>query len=150
LEVRPPQVRSENQYEPRVGLYAQVRTPTGRLHILNTHLDPAAEPTYRHQELIRLLAFARRTVPEAEPLILGGDLNARDDTPDIAALTLTFTDAWRRCGDDGPGHTFPAHAPDRRIDYLLLRGLSCSRSEVLVTHASDHRPFIVTIIGQRR
>ncbi len=144
LEVRPPQLRSENQYEPRVGLYARVRTPLGPLHVLNTHLDPAAEPTYRHQELIRLLAFARRTVPEAEPFILGGDLNARDDTPDIAALSLTFVDAWRRCGDGGPGHTFPAHAPDRRIDYVLMRGLSCSRAEVLVTQASDHRPFIVT------
>lgn len=145
LAVSPPQARSENRYEPRVGLYAQVRTPAGRWHVLNTHLDPAGEPTYRHQEIMGLLAFARRMVPENEPLILGGDLNAREDTPEIAALSLVFVDSWRRCGDRGPGHTFPAHAPDRRIDYLMLRGLSCSGSEVLVTQASDHRPFIVTI-----
>jgi endonuclease/exonuclease/phosphatase (EEP) superfamily protein YafD len=77
--------------------------------------------------------------------VLGGDLNARADTPDIAALSFSLTDAWHRCGDGGAGHTFPAHAPDRRIDYLLLRGLTCTRAEVVTTDASDHRPLLVTI-----
>ena len=94
------------------------------------HLDPAAEPGYRHQELIPLLAFAQRALQPGQALVLGGDLN---------------TDAWRRCGDGGAGHTFPVHAPDRRIDYLLLRGLTCTRAEVVTTDASDHRPLLVTI-----
>jgi endonuclease/exonuclease/phosphatase family metal-dependent hydrolase len=146
LEVRPPQARSENRYEPRVGLYAQVQSPFGRLHLLNTHLDPAAEPTYRYQELIRLLAFARRNVPEDMPLLMGGDLNARDDTPDIAALTFSLTDSWRRCGGASPGHTFPANAPDRRIDYILMRNIDCTNAQVVETQASDHRPLLVTVV----
>jgi endonuclease/exonuclease/phosphatase family metal-dependent hydrolase len=146
LAVHPPQARSENRYEPRIGLYARITTPLGPLHVLNTHVDPAGEPTYRHQEMIGLLAFARRTVPPTERFILSGDLNARDDTAELAALTFSLTDAWQRCGDGGAGHTFPASAPDRRIDYVLMRGLSCTRAEVVSTQASDHRPLLVTIV----
>ena len=72
-------------------MYAQVRTPTGPLLVLNTHLDPAAEPTCRHQELIRLLVFTARSLQHDQPLVLGGDLNARAGTADIAALALSFT-----------------------------------------------------------
>lgn len=144
LPVQPPQERS-GTYEPRVGLHVIVRAPVRSFHVVNTHLDPAAQATYRHQELIILLAHMQRSVPPGTPLIFGGDLNARPETPDIGALAFGFTDAWGRCGGGGPGFTFPAHAPDRRIDYLLLRGVRCRTAEVLETRASDHRPLLITI-----
>lgn len=145
LPVQPPQERSGTSYEPRVGLHAIVRAPARTVHVLNTHLDATAQTTYRHQELINLLAHMRRSIPEGAALIFGGDLNARPETPDLGALTFNFTDAWARCGGGGPGFTFPAHAPDRRIDYLLLRGVRCRSAEVLETRASDHRPLLITI-----
>jgi endonuclease/exonuclease/phosphatase family metal-dependent hydrolase len=145
LEVQPPQERSGGAYEPRVGLHVSARTPRGDVHIVNTHLDPAAQPTYRHQEIIGLLAHIARTVPEQAALILGGDLNARPDTPEIAALTLAFTDAWTRCGTGGPGHSFPAHQPDRRIDYIFFRSSHCASARVIDVRASDHRPVIASV-----
>jgi endonuclease/exonuclease/phosphatase family metal-dependent hydrolase len=144
LNVLPKQERS-GTYEPRVGLHVIVRTPAGPLHVVNTHIDPAAEPTYRHQEVMGLLAHIRNHGAAAAPLVFGGDLNARPTTPEIAALSLSFADSWAQCGNGGAGYTFPAHAPDRRIDYLMLRQLSCTQAEVVETQASDHRPFLITI-----
>jgi endonuclease/exonuclease/phosphatase family metal-dependent hydrolase len=144
LEVKPPQERS-GTYEPRVGLHAVVRTARGVLHIVNTHIDPAPEPTYRHQEVVNLMAHIARTVPAEATLIFGGDLNARANTPEIAALSLAFLDSWQRCGDGGPGFSYPADKPDRRIDYVWLRSATCSSARVLDTQASDHRPLLVEV-----
>jgi endonuclease/exonuclease/phosphatase family metal-dependent hydrolase len=145
LAVSPPQDRSGSEHEPRVGLHVVVATPAGPLHIVNTHIDHGGAPTYRHQEVMGLLAHVARHVPADARLILGGDLNARPDTPEIAALSLIFGDAWTRCGDGGAGHTFPAHAPDRRIDYILMRHVGCRDARVIDTQASDHRPVMATI-----
>ena len=149
LEVAPTQERSGASYEPRSGLHAIARTPDGPVHIVNTHLDPAAAPTYRHQEIIGLLAHIARTVPPDAPLILGGDLNARPDTREITALTLVFMDAWQQCGN-GPGYSFPANAPDRRIDYVMLRDVACSTARVVEGQASDHRALLVTLGAGRQ
>jgi endonuclease/exonuclease/phosphatase family metal-dependent hydrolase len=148
LQVQPPQDRSGSTHEPRVGLHVIVVTPWGPLHVLNTHIDSAPTTTFRHQEVIQLLAHVRdHTGPMS--VIFGGDLNARPDTPEIAAITLAFRDSWARCGDGGPGFTFPAHAPDRRIDYLMLRGFDCTSVRVLDSQASDHRPILAILKAER-
>jgi endonuclease/exonuclease/phosphatase family metal-dependent hydrolase len=145
LTVQPPQERAGGSFEPRVGIHVAARTPRGAVHIVNTHLDPAGEATFRHQEVIRLLAHASANVPPDAALIVGGDLNARPATPEIAALRLVLADAWARCGDGGPGFSFPAHQPDRRIDYILFRGMWCSSARVIDTEASDHRPVLAIL-----
>jgi endonuclease/exonuclease/phosphatase (EEP) superfamily protein YafD len=39
--------------------------------------------------------------------------------------------------------TFPASAPDRRIDYLYVAGATrCESAQVLASEASDHRPLV--------
>ena len=149
LEVTPPQERSGALYEPRIALHAIVRAPHGAVHIVNTHLDPGGAPTYRHQEIIGLLAHVAYTVPPDAPLIVGGDLNARPNTREIVALTLTFSDAWTQCGAGAAGYSFPAHAPDRRIDYVMLRLSRCTSARVLDVQSSDHRPLLVTLIPGR-
>jgi endonuclease/exonuclease/phosphatase family metal-dependent hydrolase len=149
LEVTPPQERSGASYEPRIALHAIARAPHGAVHIVNTHLDPGAAPTYRHQEIIGLLAHLAYTVPPDAPLIVGGDLNARPNTREIAALMLVFSDAWAACGSGGAGYSFPAHAPDRRIDYVMLRRSRCTNARVLDAQPSDHRPLLVTVIPVR-
>jgi endonuclease/exonuclease/phosphatase family metal-dependent hydrolase len=146
LKVDPPQARSGNSYEPRIALHVRVRGARGPIHVINTHLDPGAPGTYRRQELIAALAHMKVHVPTGEPLLFGGDLNARPNTDDIQAVSLALTDAFDACGaSDRPGETFPAHAPDRRIDYIFYRGARCRTARVLETQASDHRPMLVTI-----
>lgn len=149
LKVEPPQDRSGSRHEPRVALHAIVRSPMGRLHVVNTHIDPAGAGTYRKQEVIGLLARIQRAAPASEPLLFGGDLNTRPDTDEIAAVSLSLEDAWDACGE-GAGDTFPAHRPDRRIDYVFFRHARCLHARVPDTLASDHRPLLVTLEILRR
>jgi endonuclease/exonuclease/phosphatase family metal-dependent hydrolase len=143
LKVEPPQERS-GTYESRIALHVLVRTQYGALNVVNTHLDPAATGTFRKQELIGIMSHMRQKIAEEAPLVFGGDLNARPNTDDIHAVSFGLTDAFALCGS-GTGETFPAHAPDRRIDYLFLRQARCSSARVIDTRASDHRPMIAII-----
>jgi len=146
LPTDPPLKRSNGSEDPLVALYIVVATPAGRVHVLNTHLTAEGPGTYRKQQLVALLAHARRLVPPDEPLIVGGDFNARPDSDEIAATTLALEDAWVACGAGADaGNTFSAHAPDRRIDYIFLRGLRCDDARVHATTASDHRPIVARL-----
>lgn len=149
LKVEPPQERSGTSHEPRVGLHALVRAPFGTVHVLNTHIDPGGAGTFRKQEVIGLLARIRRAVPAEAALVFGGDLNTRPGTDEIAAISLSLQDAWLGCGAGG-GETFPARAPDRRIDYVFSRRARCLHAQVPETQASDHRPLFVTLEIPRR
>ncbi len=143
LTVTPPEERSGGSYEPRVALFVRVQTDAGPLPLLNTHLGTGS-PVYRRQEMVDLLAAVHRLTGRSGPVIVGGDMNARPDTPEIGAASLALEDAFASCGN-GPGESFPADAPDRRIDYLLLRGVACGSARVADTRASDHRPLVLTI-----
>ena len=142
LVTDPPPDRAGGVREPRVGLHATIETPAGPLHVLNTHVDAAAAPGFRRQEILLLLAHVARTVPDTSHVVLGGDLNARPDSDEMQALRHGFTDGFALCGT-GSGETFPAHAPDRRIDYLWYRGGSCVAARVLIGTASDHRALVL-------
>lgn len=144
LKVEPPQERSGRSYEPRIALHVVVHTPRGPVHVINTHLDPSGSGTFRKQELVAALAHMKQLVPPKAALIFGGDLNARPDTEDIGAVSFALTDSFVSCGT-GAGETFPAHGPDRRIDYIFLRHARCTTARVLETQASDHRPLLTII-----
>lgn len=144
LKVEPPQERSGGSYESRIALHVMVRTEHGDINVVNTHLDPAAAGTFRKQELIDIFSHMRQRIGAEAPIVFGGDLNARPATDDIQAVGFALTDAFASCGS-GTGETFPAHAPDRRIDYLFLRHARCSTARVVNTRASDHRPMLAII-----
>jgi endonuclease/exonuclease/phosphatase family metal-dependent hydrolase len=128
-------------YEPRSLLHVELE---GGVHVLNTHLDHQAEPLFRHAQLVQLLAYAAEAIPRGARTVLGGDLNARPDAPEVRALAIAFTDAWAACGE-GDGYTFRTDRPDRRIDYVWLAGLGCSAARVLDRPLSDHLPVIVDV-----
>lgn len=130
--------------EPRVMLHVVLATPTGELHVINTHLDHHAYSVARNAQVLQLLAYGAQDVPKGARLVLGGDLNARPDAVEVRALGAVFDDAWPGCGT-GPGHTFRADQPDRRIDYLMLLRVDCTRAQVIDSDISDHRPLIVDV-----
>ncbi len=144
LRVEPPQERSGGVYEPRIALHVVARSPVGTIHVVNTHLDPAGTGTFRKQELIGVMAHMARHVPQDAVLVFGGDLNARPDTDDIQAVAFSLRDSFADCGE-GAAETFPSHAPDRRIDYIFLRGARCTTARVLDSQASDHRPLLTIL-----
>ncbi len=148
LEVTVPEELADRSYEPRSLMHLVVETPLGDLHVLNTHLDHHPEPVFRQQQLFRILAHLAEEVGQGgkgEMVVLGGDLNAEPDAVEIRALGLYLTDPWETCGE-GPGHTFRADDPVRRIDYLLLRGARCTGARVLESTLSDHRPLVVDVV----
>jgi endonuclease/exonuclease/phosphatase family metal-dependent hydrolase len=143
LKVDLPQDRSGSTYEPRIILHVSVTTPRGAVDVINTHLDAGGPGLFRRQELIAALAHMKQKTGQA-PLVFGGDLNARPDTDDIQAVSLVLTDTFAACGA-GSGDSFPAHAPDRRIDYIFFQRARCVSARVLETQASDHRPLLAII-----
>jgi endonuclease/exonuclease/phosphatase (EEP) superfamily protein YafD len=94
-----------------------------------------------------LLAVRDSLVRAGARVVVGGDLNARPSSAELQPLGAAgWRDSWAACGG-GPGFTFPAAAPDRRIDYLFLPpGLGCRRATVLPELASDHRALLVELV----
>jgi endonuclease/exonuclease/phosphatase family metal-dependent hydrolase len=109
-----------------------------QIHFFNTHLDFRPDPAARVRQVAAMMAIMEET--EA-PLFLIGDLNARPGAPELAPLLAILRDAWE--GQDDPGYTFPSHAPDRRIDYILHSEHFRVRCIIVAgTEASDHLPIV--------
>jgi len=81
-----------------------------------------------------------------ESLVLLGDLNATPDAPEIAEITKDLTDTWLEAGV-GPGYTYDAANPTKRIDYVLTSGGVVARTAaVATTDSSDHLPVVVDVV----
>lgn len=119
-----------------------------RIHVFDTHLDYRADPRVREQQVAAMLRVMENV---AVPVILMGDLNAPPHAPEIRPLLGLLSDGWRRvhadASVDGSGFTYPAAAPVRRIDYVLVSDHFDVRYAVVpVTTASDHRPVVVDLV----
>jgi endonuclease/exonuclease/phosphatase family metal-dependent hydrolase len=123
-------------------LEAIVDVRGARIHVFNTHLDYRADPRVRVQQVAAMLdLLGERTAP----LILMGDLNASPDTPELRPLLTRLQDAWS--GSQDAGHTYPASAPRRRIDYVLLSGhFTVTAARIVPGVASDHLPVVVDVL----
>ncbi|MGC7098850.1 endonuclease/exonuclease/phosphatase family protein [Amycolatopsis lurida] len=102
------------------------------LRFFVTHLDHRPDPAVRTAqvgEMLRVLG----------PGVLAGDLNAGPAAPELRPLF----DRLPPTGVDGA--TFPAGAPDRRLDYVLssLAPIATRIPDEPVT--SDHRPVLATV-----
>lgn len=128
--------------EPRSALTARIRLePSGReVLVAGIHF-------YRTEE--ERLAQAR-TVMEIfqdtdDPVLLVGDFNSLPGSPVMELLASQ----WEVPVKAGPPETFPADAPDREIDFVLVRapgGFRVLDYRVLdETVASDHRPILMVL-----
>ena len=121
----------------RRGLAAAHLEVGGRpIAVVTTHLD--LEPSARLDSARRV----RSALPTG-PVVLTGDVNEEPGGPAWAALGAGLTDARH-----GLGPTFPASAPERRLDGVWVSpGLAVVRAEVVVAAgvASDHLPLLVEL-----
>jgi endonuclease/exonuclease/phosphatase family metal-dependent hydrolase len=118
--------------EPRVAVAAVLDGPFGQFTVCNTHLSFI--PGWNVWQLRRLLASLAGT---REPLVLIGDLNME---PPLVA----------RVGGLRPlatADTFPAEAPVRQIDHVLVRGplRATGPAESVRLPLSDHRALVVDV-----
>ncbi len=124
--------RLPGEGEPRAALEVGIEIEGRPVVFLCTHwgLSDAA----RAEQSRTLAALVRRL---DTPAILVGDLNAGPDAPEVRALL----EAGLRHAAPPVEPTFPADVPGHRIDYILLSSeLTCERSWVIPTTASDHLP----------
>ena len=125
------------------GLLQATVTIAGReLLLLNTHIDYRGDDAERWLNVAEIETVARANADK--PIILCGDFN---DTPGSRVhdrLSKTFADVWE-LADAGPGFTFPAAEPRKRIDFIWLSraaAIKPLRAWVPTTDASDHRPVV--------
>jgi endonuclease/exonuclease/phosphatase family metal-dependent hydrolase len=93
-------------------------------------------------QITEALAF----IGDRTPASFGGDFNTEDGSPVAQAVGHAgFEDPFTQLGQTPPPPTDPAVAPDKRIDYVWLRGLSPIRAWVADSLASDHRLVIAEV-----
>lgn len=150
-----PGSRTWNNLYPRLVTWARFeRIADGATFTLyNTHLpyrDIDEPARLRSAELIqaRLSQLAAN-----ERVILIGDFNTTPQSRVHSILTSSLTDVWtaapKRTGPEGTFHDFTGK-PERRIDWILVRGLKANRVETVTTqrdgrYPSDHFPVIAEL-----
>lgn len=122
-------------------LRVTVQTGRGIVDVFSTHLDFRPDPAVRRAQVGDMLRIVRAST---RPVILMGDLNAPPQAAELQPLFQALRDAW-----DAPaasGATYPAQAPKRRIDYVLVSPhVRVVQSSVISTDASDHLPVVAEI-----
>ena len=116
--------------EPRVAVAAVLEGPFGQFTVCNTHLTFV--PAWNAWQLRRLLRSLRGT---REPLVVVGDLNM--DPAAVARIGGLRALAT--------AETFPAEAPARQLDHVLVRGAlqATGPAEAVRLPLSDHRALVV-------
>ena len=112
-----------------------------RVRVLTAHLDYRSDPAIRRaqvEEIVRVLGES------SGPTILAGDLNATPEALELQPLFRRLMDSWQP--SKGPGYTYPAIAPAKRIDYVLYSDpFVLVEARVAESAAADHRPVIVSL-----
>lgn len=140
-------IRLPDGEEPRTALSVIVELPrTGaRLRFVGIHL-------YRTEKerLAQARSLEEHLGSDSLSTVLAGDFNSQTGTAVMEHLASTWDIVEKR--EDA--FTFPSTAPEREIDFVLLR--PADRFEVLSERlidepvASDHRPVIVDLVVRPR
>lgn len=126
-----------NEDEPRRLFRCQIDTGGGTVEILSTHLSHL--PSDRPDQGIFLRTWLDDHPLQTDARFLLGDLNA----PPSETWISDFLNHWQDADGDSGRPTFPAHDPQRRIDYVLAQGAGLRRCTVPpLSDVSDHRPVI--------
>jgi endonuclease/exonuclease/phosphatase family metal-dependent hydrolase len=163
--------------EKRTLLFAEIDAPFGRVPFFVTHLNWKFDEGHVREAQVREISRRIEALVSAEgfPAILVGDFNAEpcaDEIRFLGGLTslggsrrVYFQDAYALVGDTAAGATYarrnpfaaPLHEPDRRIDYIFVRGRDerfrgepldarvCFDEPVGGVFASDHFGVMATL-----
>ena len=130
--------------------------------VCNLHLDHrSAEAREKGAALVRQRIASRPRTMRDEPVVILGDFNATPNSPPLETLLAAgedgaFVDAWSSIGDrpaDAPRGTWNGWKADlrsRRIDHVLVRGITVGSADILVPTndagpLSDHWPVRATL-----
>ncbi len=141
---------------PRMANWAVFETKEARPHrflFLDTHLAHRDEDAEARDKAAALILARLPALAKGLSVVVAGDMNARPDTAAYRRFAGALTDAWdsakRRAGPAMTFHDFTG-TPDRRIDYLFLRGFQAGAVTTDTyhqgkTYPSDHFPVQATL-----
>jgi endonuclease/exonuclease/phosphatase family metal-dependent hydrolase len=125
-----------------------------RVLVIDAHLSSGDDDELRVREAHHILSI----LPGTLPTVLVGDLNATPRAESIKVLIEGgCVDTWPAAAPPGePGSTYPANAPRRRIDYVMVNDAVNSGLRVVevsvpddlgaaMSGLSDHRPLLVQL-----
>jgi endonuclease/exonuclease/phosphatase family metal-dependent hydrolase len=139
---------------PRMVTWAIFREADGRrFAMFNTHLPYRAEDEAAREKGAALLAARIPAIAGDLPVVVTGDFNTVPDSPTYRRMTQDLRDAWAtapvRTGPEATFHGFTGK-PDRRIDWVFVKGFAVKRAATVDTRRgdvfpSDHYPVVVTL-----
>lgn len=132
---------------PRALQQVDLATDDGVIRVANTHL------AWRLHHTTARSAQATRIVDELAawtgPVVLAGDLNDSPGSPPLGRLAAAgLVDAVATAGDEGwtfhPDNPWapPPELLERRVDYVLVRGLAVQRAAVVLTGQGPDDPVV--------
>lgn len=129
-------------YETRCVLRARVRIPAvDELVFLVTHVGLADGEKDRAMDTVAGLVAAEQT-----RLVLLGDLNMTPDDARHGRLKAWLSDTADGAYGGDRLLTFPADAPDRKIDYIYVSaGIGVQDVSAPGITVSDHRPYLADL-----
>ncbi len=133
-------------FEHRVALAATAATPWGDVRVVVTHLTTAAE--INPAQAMSLLAFVAAQ-GEGRPIIVAGDFNATEESPQIRTLSRQWMDTYRAVHSTEEGATCcvddltagPAETLEKRIDYLFFVPGAAPSLRVIAAQRVLDQPF---------
>jgi endonuclease/exonuclease/phosphatase family metal-dependent hydrolase len=113
------------------------------LNVYGTWLGLSNEDTQR--QISEALDF----IGDKTPSTFGGDFNATyEDIEAQAIRDAGFIDPFTELGIEPVPNTAPAIDPEKRIDFVWIRGLTPTGAWVSESLASDHRMVVVEVVCQ--
>jgi endonuclease/exonuclease/phosphatase family metal-dependent hydrolase len=135
---------NRREAERRGMIRVQVQVAGRLINFVTTHLDYQYEDG-RLFETEQMLKFLEGV---SEPLIVVGDFNDEPSGQAYKLMLTKFSDSWIAAKAKGPGLSYPADEPSKRIDYVFTRQSDHIRTKkawVVSTLASDHLPLVADL-----
>lgn len=139
---------------PRMVTWAVFRERDGkRFAMFNTHLPYRAEDEAAREQGAALLAARIPAIAGELPVVVTGDFNTVPESPTYRRMAQGLRDAWVvapvRTGPEATFHGFTGK-PDRRIDWVFVKGFAVQRAATVDTRRgdvfpSDHYPVVVRL-----
>ncbi len=114
---------SKRSFVHRMALGASVETPCGEFRVFSVHLGLNARQNYRQvHDLTTWVAM----IDHQTPVLIGGDFNAAEDSPQIQHARRVWTDTFRRLHPHSEAVTHTLRWPwggilkEHRLDYIFL------------------------------
>lgn len=120
--------------------YANLDLGGSSLHAYGTWIGLSKEDT------VRQIREALDFIGDHSLAVFGGDFNSESGSPVAEEIQgAGFVDPFTALGIDPAPPTSPAISPQRRIDFVWLRGVSPVQAYVPESVASDHRMVVVEL-----